>query len=38
MPVRVVPVNLDDTQKRTLGISAVVKLFAFLGISGKYEA
>src|SRR6266404_4270785 len=31
-------VNLDDTQKRTLGINAVVKLFAILGISGKYDS
>jgi hypothetical protein len=31
-------VDLTDTQKRTLGINAVVKLFALLNITGNYDS
>lgn len=31
-------VNLDDTQKNTLGLNAVLKLFSLIGLSGKYDS
>jgi hypothetical protein len=31
-------VNLDDTQKKALGLSAVLKLFSIIGLNGKYDS
>jgi len=31
-------INLDDTQKRALGLNAVVKLFSLVGLSGKFDS
>jgi hypothetical protein len=31
-------VNLNDTQKKALGLSAVLKLFSFIGLNGKFDS
>jgi hypothetical protein len=31
-------INLDDTQKKSLGLNAVLKLFSLIGLNGKFDS